>query len=201
MSRDRVTAVLAEAGRGGEPERQALDRLIPLVYDELRRMARAQLARDGHRLTLDTTGLVHEAYVKLVDVARVPIRNRAYFFGAAARAMRQVLIDAARRRKRDKRGGGEAPVTLDEATVGVDAMAEELIELDAALSRLSVGHPRPARVLECRYFGGLSVKEIGAALDLAPRSVDRDLAFAKAWLRRELAGAQVADLAGPDPAR
>jgi RNA polymerase sigma factor (TIGR02999 family) len=200
MSRDRVTAVLAEAGSGSEPERQALDRLLPLVYDELRRMARAQLAREGRRLTLDTTGLVHEAYIKLVDVARVPVRSRAYFFAAAARAMRQVLIDAARRRKRDKRGGGEVPVTLEEATVGVDAMAEELLELDAALGRLEVGHPRPARVLECRYFGGLSVKEIGAALELAPRSVDRDLAFAKAWLRRELGGGSGAGPAGESPA-
>jgi RNA polymerase sigma factor (TIGR02999 family) len=188
MLRDRVTTVLAEAGRAGEPDRQAIDRLVPMVYDELRKMARAQLARDGHRLVLDTTGLVHEAYVKLVDAERLPVKSRAYFFGAAARAMRQVLVDAARRRNREKRGGGHAPVTLEEDFVGVDALADELLGLDESLVRLAEAHPRPAWVLECRYFGGLSVQETAAALELATRTVNRDLAFAQAWLRRELEG-------------
>lgn len=183
-----MTALLVEAAGGSEPERAALDRLVPLVYDELRRMARRQLAREGRRITLDTTALVHEAYVKLVDAERAPLRSRAYFFGAATRAMRQVLVDAARRRTREKRGGGEIPLPLDEAEVGIDAFAEEVLGLDGALSRLAVAHPRPARVVECRYFAGLSVEETADTLELAQRTVHRDLTFARAWLRRELDG-------------
>lgn len=183
-----MTALLAEAAGGNEPERVALDRLVPLVYDELRRMARGQLAREGRRITLDTTALVHEAYVKLVDAARAPLKSRAYFFGAAARAMRQVLVDAARRRARKKRGGGEVPVPLDETEVGVDAFAEEVLGLDGALSRLALEHPRPAQVIECRYFAGLSVEETAETLEMAARTVHRDQTFARAWLRRELAG-------------
>jgi len=183
-----VTALLAQAAGGSEPERTALDRLVPLVYDELRRMARGQLAREGRRITIDTTALVHEAYVKLVDSGRAPLKSRAYFFGAAARAMRQVLVDAARRRTREKRGGGEVPLPLDESEVGVDAFAEELLGLDGALSRLAVAHPRPARVVACRYFAGLSVEETAETLEMAARTVHRDLTFARAWLRRELDG-------------
>lgn len=188
MSRERVTALLAEAAGGSEPERVALDRLVPLVYDELRRMARGQLALEGRRMTLDTTALVHEAYVRLVDAERAPLRSRAYFFGAAARAMRQVLVDAARRRKREKRGGGEAPLPLDESEVGVDAFADEVLGLDGALSRLALAHPRPAQVVECRYFAGLSIEETAETLEMAARTVHRDLTFARAWLRRELTG-------------
>ncbi len=186
--RDRITAVLVEADRPDVSDRRVLDRLVPLVYDELRRMARAQLRGDGRRLTLDTTGLVHEAYVKLVDSEQAPVKSRAYFFGAAARAMRQVLVDAARKRQRHKRGGGVAAIPLNEEAVGVDAVADELVALDQALARLAEAHPRPARVVECRYFGGLSVDETAAALDLGRRTVNRDLAFAQAWLRRELGG-------------
>jgi len=197
MLRDRVTSVLVEAGGRDEPDRLALDRLVPLVYQELRRQARRQLSGDHHRITLDTTGLVHEAYIKLVDAARAPLKSRAYFFAAAARAMRQVLIDAARRRNRDKRGGGLTALPLEEGSVGVDAMAEELLFLDEALSRLAVSHPRPARVLECRYFGGLSVDETAGALELATRTVNRDQAFAQAWLQRELGSPVTA--ARPEP--
>ena len=145
-------------------------------------MARLQLAGDRRQLTLDTTGLVHEAYVKLVDGERAPVRNREYFFAAAARAMRQVLVDAARRRSRDKRGGGLALLPLDDEAIGVDALAEELLGLDDALGRLAMRHPRPAQALECRCFGGLNVEETAAALAVAPRTVNRDLAFAQAWL-------------------
>ena len=182
-----VTEILAAADDAGEETRRdVLNRLLPVVYDELRRMARGRLARDGRRMTLDTTGLVHEAYVKLVDVRRVPVRNREYFFAAAARAMRQVLVDAARRRGRLKRGEGVAPVPLDEERGPVDAMAEEVLVLDLTLDRLAEKHPRAAQVLECRYFGGLDVEETAAALGIAKRTVDRDTTFAKAWLRREL---------------
>jgi RNA polymerase sigma factor (TIGR02999 family) len=185
-SRERVTLMLLEAGREGVPSRQVIDRLVPLVYDELRRMAHAQLAREGRRLTLDTTGLVHEAYCKLVDGDRAPVSSRGHFFGAAARAMRQVLVDAARRRRRAKRGGGEVALELDEQTLGVDAYAGEVLVLHDALDRLAAAHPRPARVVECRCFGGLSVAETCEALDVARRTVDRDWTFARAWLRRAL---------------
>jgi RNA polymerase sigma factor (TIGR02999 family) len=185
-----VTAVLAEAARSDEPDRALLDRLVPLVYDELRRMARRELAGSRRRLTLDTTALVHEAYVKLVDSERAPLRSRAYFFGAAARAMRQVLVDAARRRNRLKRGGGETALPLDAAevgaVVGADAFAVELLALDAALERLAKRHPRPARVLECHYFAGLDLEEVSEALHLARRTVQRDLAFARAWVANAL---------------
>ncbi|MGH9866860.1 MAG: ECF-type sigma factor [Candidatus Polarisedimenticolia bacterium] len=164
------------------------DQLVPLVYDELRAMARRQLAGERRGVLLDTTGLVHEAYLRLVDEGRVPDRNRAYFFGAAALAMRRVLVDAARRRRRLKRGGGGEALNLDAAGVAVEAYADELLDLDAALAALSLEHPRQARVVECRFFGGLSVEETAAALDIAPRSVKRDWTMARAWLYRALHG-------------
>lgn len=180
-----ITAVLSDAGRDG---RDVFDDLLPLVYDELRQMARRHLARERHRRTLNTTGLVHEAYLKLVDEEQAPVRSRAYFFAAAARAMRQVLVDAARRRNRLKRGGGEAPLDLDDFQVAVDDFAAELGDLDEALTRLAALFPRQARVVECRFFGGLSVEETAEALDLAPRTVKRDWSLARAWLFRELRG-------------
>ena len=163
-----------------------VDDLLPLVYDELREMAHRQLARERHRTALSTTGLVHEAYMKLVDQAAVPAGSRSYFFGAAARAMRQVLIDAARRRKRLKRNAGREPLDLDDVDVAVNDFAAELLDLDDALVRLAQLYPRQARVVECRFFGGLSVEETAEALDLGPRSVKRDWALARAWLFREL---------------
>jgi RNA polymerase sigma factor (TIGR02999 family) len=162
--------------------------LLPLVYDELRQMAHRQLAREGRRRTLNTTGLVHEAYLKLVDQSRAPVKSRGYFFGAVARAMRQVLVDAARRRGRLKRGAGEVPLDLDQFQVAVDDFAAELRDVDEALERLATLFPRQARVVECRFFGGLSVEETAEALELAPRTVKRDWALARAWLYRELRG-------------
>jgi RNA polymerase sigma factor (TIGR02999 family) len=181
-----LTAALLAAHDDSGDGRTALDRLVPLVYAELRRMARVQIRCDGRRLTLGTTGLVHEAYLKLIDGARAPVRSRAYFFGAAARAMRQVLVDAARRRNRHKRGGGVEPIPLDQAPPAVDETAYELLELDRALGRLAESHPRPARVLECRFFGGLSVAETAEVVEVTERTVQRDWDFARAWLRREL---------------
>jgi RNA polymerase sigma factor (TIGR02999 family) len=162
-----------------------VDELVPLVYDELRGMARRFLASESRRDTLDTTALVHEAYLKLVGSQDLPARGRACFFGAAARAMRQVLVDAARRRRRLARGGGERPLTLS----GLDPAAEvssEVLEVDEALGRLAAVYPRQAQVVECRFFGGLSVEETAAALDLSPRTVKRDWSLAQAWLFREL---------------
>ncbi len=160
--------------------------LVPLVYDELRAMAHRQLAGERRNSTLDTTGLVHEAYLRLVDEGRVPDRNRSYFFGAAARAMRRVLVDAARRRKRIKRGGGQEPLELGAADASVEAFAADLLDLDSALDRLARLYPRQAHVVECRFFGGLNVEETAAALDLAPRTVKRDWVLARAWLHRAL---------------
>jgi RNA polymerase sigma factor (TIGR02999 family) len=159
-----------------------LERLMPLIYDELSRMARRQLAREHGNATLQTTELVHEAYLRLVDDTQVTRKGRAYFFGAAARAMRQVLVDAARRRGAAKRGGREAPVTLKDHHVAVDAYAAELVDLDAALTELEKRSPRQVRVVECRFFGGLSVEETAAALDVSARTVKSDWALARAWL-------------------
>ena len=184
-ARGAITAVLSAAGREG---REVFDELVPLVYDELRHMAHRQLAGERRRRTLDTTGLVHEAYVKLVDQAQVPVKSRAYFFAAAARAMRQVLVDAARRRRRLKRGAGEEALDLDDFQVAVEDFAAELGDVDEALDRLAALFPRQARVVECRFFGGLSVEETAETLGQAPRTVKRDWSLAKAWLYRELRG-------------
>ena len=182
-SRDAVTAVLRAAGRDG---RDVFDDLLPLVYDELRQIARRHLVRERRQRTLSTTGLVHEAYLKMVDEAQVPLRSRSYFFAAAARAMRQVLVDAARRRGRLKRGGGAEALDVDDLQVSADDFAAELRDLDEALERLAAEFPRQAQVVECRFFGGLSVEETAEALALAPRTVKRDWALARAWLYREL---------------
>ncbi|MEJ2481999.1 MAG: sigma-70 family RNA polymerase sigma factor [Gemmatimonadota bacterium] len=183
--RDRTTTLL-EPGAEGDPAR--LDALLPLVYEELRGLAHRQLAgeRAGH--TLQTTALVHEAYVRLVDDTRVTRKGRAYFFGAAARAMRQVLVDHARRHAAKKRGGGARPVSLDAATLAVDEIANELLDLDRALDELARRNPRHARVVECRFFGGLSVEETADALDVSPRTVKYDWALARAWLHDSLRG-------------
>ena len=163
-----------------------LDQLVPLVYDELRVLARRKLSLERERLIFDTTELVHEAYLKLTDHSRLPAQGRAYFFGAAARAMRQVLVDAARRRNRIKRGGGDRPRTLEETHVGVDGFAAEVLDLEEALRDLAVDYPRQARVVECRFFGGLSVEETAMALDVSPRTIKGDWALARAWLFRAL---------------
>jgi RNA polymerase sigma factor (TIGR02999 family) len=184
-SRNAVTDVLAAAAREG---RDVFHELLPLVYDELRQMAHRQLARERQPRTLNTTGLVHEAYLKLVDQTQLPLKGRAYFFAAASRAMRQVLVDAARRRKRVKRGGGQVLEDIEDYQVAVDDFATELRDLDEALTRLAALYPRQARVVECRFFGGLSVEETAEALDLAPRTVKRDWSLARAWLFRELRG-------------
>ena len=173
----RTTSLLRFAESSGD---ETLDRLIPLLYQELKRMARRQLVREESAHTLRTTDLVHEAYLRLVDQAQVTRRGRAYFFGAAARAMRQVLIDRARRRRAAKRGGGQAD--LDQASIAVGAFADGLVDLDAALEELAKLSPRQARVVECRYFGGMSVEVTAEALGISPRTVKYDWALARAWL-------------------
>ncbi len=175
----RTTSLLqsAESGAG-----DTLHRLVPLLYQELKRIARRQLGREGSGQTLQTTDLVHEAYLRLVDQTQVTRHGRAYFFAAAARAMRQVLIDRARRRQAVKRGGGQAVLDLDQAGIAVDAFADALVDLDAALEELTRMSPRQARVVECRYFGGMSVEDTAEALAISPRTVKYDWALARAWL-------------------
>jgi RNA polymerase sigma factor (TIGR02999 family) len=180
--RESTTTLLAS---GDLTDPVTLDRLVPAIYEELRAMARRQLAgeRPGH--TLQTTALVHEAYLRLVDHARVTTRGRAYFFGAAARAMRQILVEHARRRAARKRSPGAEVPSLG-AGGSVDAFAEEIIDLNRALDVLASRYPRQARVVECRYFAGLSVEETADALQISSRMVKYDWAMARAWLFREL---------------
>jgi RNA polymerase sigma factor (TIGR02999 family) len=167
----------------------SLDDLVALVYDELKAMAHRQLARERSGAhTLQTTELVHEAYAKLVDGTQVGRRGRAYFFAAAACAMRQVLVDHARRRTAGKRGGGAAHSVLDDLQLAVDDFAVELVELDDALDRLAELNARHAQVVECRYFGGMSVEETAEALAVSPRTVKYDWALARAWLYDRLRG-------------
>lgn len=181
--RDIATEFLRAADARGAA---SLDELVPLIYKELRTIAHRQLGGDRRNASIQTTELVHETYLKLVDDTRVTQRGRAYFYAAAARAMRQILVDAARKRNSAKRGGGISVVTLDDDAGAVTAYAGELVALDDALSELGKHNPRQASVVECRYFGGLGVEETAAALDVSPRTVKSDWALAKAWLYDEL---------------
>ncbi len=183
--RSEVTTLLVTADSG---DASTLERLVPLLYGELRAMAHRQLAREHRDHTLQTTALVHEAYLKLVDDTKVTHRGRAYFFAAAARAMRQVLVEHARRRKAAKRGGGAEALSLDEEQLAVDDFAAELLDLDRALEQLAELNPRHARVVECRFFAGMNVEETAEALDVSPRTVKYDWALARAWLFDALAG-------------
>ncbi len=186
--RARTAELLDTADRGDSDPSATLDRLIPIVYDQLRAIAHRQRAREAADHTLDTTALVNEAYLRLVDDARVTRRGRAYFFGAAARAMRQILVDYARRRDALKRGGGMEVVTLEDGHSPVDGFAAELLDLEAALQRLAQLSPRQAQVVELRYFGGLEVDEVAELLRVSVRTVELDWTMARAWLFRELGG-------------
>ena len=164
----------------------AFDELMPLVYDELRRLAHHHLwhERSGH--TFLTTDLVHEAFLNLLGQEQTPWQDRAHFFAVAARVMRHILIDYARRRKRAKRGGDQSPISLDQAIAFSEDQVEEWITLDQALTRLEATDGRLCRVVECRYFGGLTIAETAEVLAISPATVKRDWQMAKAWLRREL---------------
>jgi RNA polymerase sigma-70 factor, ECF subfamily len=181
--REAVTEVLCAAEA---EERDPVDQLLPLIYDELREMAHRHLMHERRDHTINTTDLVHEAYLKLVDPEQVSIHGRTYFFGAAARAMRQVLVDYARRRNRLKRGGDRQRLSLHENHLAADAFAAELIDLDEALDRLAALNPRHARVVECRFFGGLDVEATARILNVSQRTVKNDWALARAWLFRRL---------------
>lgn len=183
-SRPEVTDLLHELA-AHQPE--ALTRLLPLVYDELRRLAHAQLRGERSNHTLNTTALVHETYLRLADLQRIAWRDRRHFFVMSARLMRHILIDHARARLRDKRGGGAVPVPLAEAERVACDESEELVALDEALVRLAARNRRQCQVVECRCFAGLTVAETAAALGTSPATVKRDWEFARAWLHRELA--------------
>ena len=171
-------------------ETGSLDRLVPAIYEELRLLARGQLRREHGEVSVQTTELVHEAYLRLVDDTRVTSRGRAYFFAAAARAMRQVLVDAARRRLADKRGGGAERVELADDHAVVAAYSVEVLDLEQALQQLEALSPRQVRVVECRYFGGMSVEETAVALEISPRTVEYDWSIGRAWLYARLQGSE-----------
>lgn len=181
-TRSDVTRLLERYGGG---DREALNELMPLVYADLKRVARGRLARE-HDRPLDTTGLVHEAYMRLVDAGAMTIEGRAHFLSLAARAMRRILIEEARRRRAAKRGGGRRPVTLDPDIHGLPGRDERLLELDEALRGLADLNERQAGVVELRVFGGLTVEETALALGVSAATVKRDWAGARAWLNREL---------------
>ena len=161
----------------------------PLVYDELKRIAARELRRERNGHTLCTTALVHEAWVELSKLQRIQWRNRGHYLALAAQAMRRVLIDYAVARRAQKRGGGKNVETLaDDAMVMVQARAAELLDLDAALERLAALDTRQARIVECRFYGGMSIEETAEALELSPATIKREWTLARAWLNRELAG-------------
>ena len=181
-----VTELLREWQRG---DRAALDRLIPLVHEELRLIASRHMAREWRAASLQTTALVNEAYMKLVDQRQADWQNRAHFFAVAAQVMRRILVDAARHRLRDKRGGGRPHLPVDAVWVTGPAPAVDrldVVALDRALDRLQCIDSGQARIVELRFFAGLTVEETAAVLELSPTTVKREWAVAKGWLYREL---------------
>jgi RNA polymerase sigma factor (TIGR02999 family) len=178
-----VTALLQAWSAG---DSTALDRLVPLVHSELRRLARRHMRRERPGHTLQTTALIHEAYLRLVGAQHVEWQSRAHFFGIAARVMRRVLVDFARERGYRKRGGGSCRVTLDESLLIAQAPDADLVALDDGLNALAEVDPRKSRAIELRFFGGLSIEEAALVLDVSPETVKRDCRLAKAWLLRWL---------------
>ena len=178
-----VTRLLRQWSQG---DREALDQLVPLMYAELRQLAHQRLRRELANPSLNTTGLVHDAYLKLVDVKHAQFRDRAHFLAMASRVMRRLLVDQARARRAAKRGGGADAAELDEALCVSETQAETLAELDEALKRLEALDPRQGQIVEQRYFGGLSLEETAEALGVSLATVKRELRFAQAWLAAEL---------------
>jgi RNA polymerase sigma factor (TIGR02999 family) len=179
-----VTRILS-AIEQGDPH--AAEQLLPLVYDELRKLAAAKLAQEKPGQTLEATALVHEAYLRLVDREQAQAwSGRGHFFAAAAEAMRRILIEQARRKKADKAGGGWQRQELLDADLAVDSTGDDLFAVDEALTRLAAAHPRAARLVHLRFFLGQTLEEAAAHLGLQARTAYRDWAYARAWLRREL---------------
>ncbi|MEZ5318536.1 MAG: ECF-type sigma factor [Vicinamibacterales bacterium] len=178
-----VTRILQRSAAG---DRAALDEIFPLVYQELRRLARRQLAGQPAGRTLTTTVLIHEAYLRLVDQREARFEDRAHFYAYAARVMRTVLVDAARARGARKRGGDRTPVELDERHLSVDAQADLILAVDQALGRLAAEDERLARLVECRFFGGMTDEDVAQALGVTDRTVRRDWIKARTWLFAQL---------------
>ncbi len=179
-----ITNLLADWSQGNE---SALHELFPLVYGELRRVASSYMRRERPDHTLQTTALVHEAYLRLVQQRSVQWETRAHFFAMAAQVMRHILVDHARGVQRAKRGRGTTPVSLSDVAVLSKERADEVLAVNMALNKLNAIDPRKSRVFELRYFGGMSVDEAAEALKISPATVARDWRMAKAWLRREIA--------------
>ena len=181
-----VTRILSALEQG---DTHAAEQLLPLVYDELRRLAAEKMAQEKPGQTLQATALVHEAYLRLVDEERARRWNsRGHFFAAAAEAMRHILVDRARRKRSRKRGGDRARLVLDEANLAAAEDSEEVLAVDEALTGLAAADARAAELVKLRYFAGLSIPEAAEALNISPRSADRLWAYARAWLRRAIAG-------------
>lgn len=180
-----VTQLLRQWGEGHQ---DALNELVPLIYAELRQVAHHRLRREHPNRSLNTTGLVHEAYLKLIDLRRARFRDRAHFLAMASRLMRRLLVDQARARCAAKRGGGAPPVESDEALWVSEPQADAVADLDDALQRLEAIDPRQGQIVEQRYFGGLSLDEIAEAQSISLATVKRELRFAHAWLAAELRG-------------
>jgi RNA polymerase sigma factor (TIGR02999 family) len=185
-----VTQMLTCWGGG---DREVLDKLIPIVYEELRRQAARYLRRERPGNTLQTTGLVHETYLRLVDQKHVQWQNRAHFFGIAAHLMRRILVDHVRMRTAVKRGGFDLKLPLDEAVAASKEREIDLVTLDEALTRLAEIDEQQSRIVELRFFGGLSVEETADVLGVSERTVKRDWQVAKLWLRREIARSEASE--------
>jgi RNA polymerase sigma factor (TIGR02999 family) len=179
-----VTQLLVDWSHG---DKAALDKLMPLVDEELRRLAHRYMSRERAGHTLQTTALVNEAFVRLINRSKVAWQNRAHFFGLAAQLMRTILVDHARSHACTKRGGGAYKLELDEALVGSQQKAAEVLALDDALKELTVIDPTQSRIVELRFFGGLTIEETAEVLNLSPATIKREWSTAKAWLYRELA--------------
>ena len=185
-----VTQLLADWS-GGDSD--ALDRLIPLVQPELHRLAHHYMSREAVGHTLQTTALLNEAYLQLVDDPKRSWQNRTHFVAAAAQLMRRIMVDHARERRALKRGGGALKVSLDDAALVTERRSEELLALDEALQELAALDPRKSQIVELRYFGGLTIEETATFLKMSHRSVEREWTLAKAWLYRALSGSETDD--------
>ena len=182
-SSSNVTQMLHDWSHG---DREVLDKLVPVVYEELRRQAARYLRRERPGHTLQTTALIHEAYIRLIDQKNVHWQNRAHFFAISAQLMRRILVDHARSRQAAKRGGSDIKLPLEEAMIASEGREVDLVALDEALERLAAIDPQQSRVVELKFFSGLSVEETAEVLGVSTRTVKRDWNVAKAWLRREI---------------
>ena len=180
-----ITHLLKEWSDG---DQQALDELTPLVYEELRQQAARYLRKERPNHSLQATALINEAFLRLIDVTDVQWQNRAHFFGIAAKLMRRILVDHARRRDAEKRGGSQVCLTLDEGLAWASEPDVDLLAIDEALDKLAIIDEQQARVVELRFFSGLTVEETATALGISPKTVKRDWSVARAWLKREIGG-------------